>query len=138
MPKGQPGCREQSPHPSNEGRGGARVESGEAFLAEDRLPSGAGGLAVALVERVDRLQSLVQVADREGVESEIEPQSEAEKDQAVKTIEDHADQKGPGLAFAGEFPEDKEHTGRDQRNNESGCAARRAGDFADPVGDLRN
>jgi len=53
-------------------------------------------------------------------------------------MEDHADQKGPGLAFAGEFPEDQKHTRSDQRNNESGDPARRAGDFADPVGDLRD
>src|SRR5215469_1110794 len=119
MPKSQPGCREKSGHPSNEGRGGAGVESRQAFLADDRLPSEAGGLAVELVERVDRLQPRVQVAYREGVESEVEPQSEAEKDEAIKTMEDHADQKGPGLAFAGEFPEDQKHTRSDQRNNES-------------------
>lgn len=103
------GCS-QNPPPSRtkRGKGGAPLFFFYRFstLASDRLRAVRRGLAVQLGQLVQGLQSFVQIEQCEGVEGEIEPETEAEEDQAVERVEDHRDQERPLLAFAGKFPEE--------------------------------
>src|SRR5579872_6187334 len=69
-------------------------------LASGRLRPVRCGLAVQLGQLIQSLQAFVHIEQGEGVEGEVEPQTEAEEDQAVQRVEDHRDEEGPLLAFA--------------------------------------
>src|SRR5579859_3646874 len=80
--------------------------SASVCLASDRLRPVRCGLAVQLGQLVQGLQAFVHIEQREGVEGEVEPETEAEEDQAIQGVENHRDQEGPLLAFASKFPEE--------------------------------
>jgi hypothetical protein len=70
------------------------------------------------------------------VKAEVEPESQAQEDQAVQSVEDHAREEGPLLAFASKLPETCEKSRGDKGHDESGDAAGRPADLTDAVGDL--